>query len=137
MKTLKAFTEATHIPATLVRAVVSQIGGWAEFKERAGDVAKHGADGGFCGFSYYSDTVAFTKRQKAAILELAKQQADDFGSDSVYSMIAGFACLPEFSASDIAEAIRNPRSGDRQQVFNALAWYALEEVARSFDDMAA
>lgn len=135
MKTLKAFAAASHLPEKLVRAVARQIGGWEEFKGRAEDVARHGADGGFGGFCYYSDTVSFAKRNKAEILKMAQAQADDFGSDSAYSMIAGFACLPEYSATDVAVAIHKPRSENARQVYNALAWYALEEVARSYVDL--
>lgn len=132
--TIKTFAAESHIPATLIRAVVRQVGGWASFREMAADVANHGADAGFSGFCYYTDTVAFTKRQKSAVLEMAKEQASDFGSDSVYSMIAGFRCTTAGSAEEVAEAIHNPRSEDRTAVFNALAWYALEEVARSYVD---
>ncbi len=135
MKTVKAFVAQSHIPAALIRAVVRQIGGWAEFKERAQDVANHGADGGFSGFTYYTETVAFAKRQRTNILAMAGDQASDFGSNSVYSLIAGFNCLGEYSATDVAEAIHNPRSTNGQQVLNALAWYALEETARSYTDL--
>lgn len=133
--TVKAFAAESNIPAALIRAVVRQVGGWASFREMAADVANHGADAGFSGFSYYRDTVAFTKRQKATILEMAKEQASDFGSDSVYEMIASFGCLRrDFDATGVAEAIHNPRSEDRTAVFNALAWYALEETARAYTD---
>lgn len=134
--TLKSFIADTNIPAPLVRAVVRQIGGWASFKESASDVANHGADGGFSGFIYYTETVKFAKRQRASILEMAKEQASDFGTE-VYAMIANFGCLGEYSATDVAEAIHNPRSTNGQQVLNALAWYALEETARAYDDLTA
>lgn len=132
MKTFKAFTDKSHIDASLIRAVVRQIGGWEEFRERASDVANYGADGGFCGFVYYSDTVPFFKRNKTAILDLAKNMASDFGQD-VYEMIAGFNCLKTDSGT-VAEAVHNPRTNDPEQVRNALAWFALEEVARSYCD---
>ena len=47
MKTLKEFTEKSHINESLVRAVVRQSGGWEDFKEKALDVANHGAYAGF------------------------------------------------------------------------------------------
>lgn len=134
VKTVKAFAEQSNIPAPLIRAVVRQIGGWSEFKESAADVANHGADGGFGGFIYYSDTMAFTKRQLSNIRTLAKDQASDFGTDSI-SMIAGFNCLNNYDVSDVADALLNPRSDCRKDVYNALAWYALEEVARSYVEL--
>jgi hypothetical protein len=130
MKTIKEFAEKSHIDASLIRAVVSQIGGWQEFKDHADDVTNHGASGGFSGFTYYTDTVSFTKRHKAAIMKMAESMADDLG-ESLYAMIGGFNCL-KISEGEAAEAIHNPRSEERTNVYNALAWFALEEVCRSF-----
>lgn len=132
MKTLKSFIKATNINATLVRAVVRQAGGWETFKETAIDVANHGANHGVSGFIYYNDTVAFTKRQKANIMELAKEQANDFGSDSVYSMIASFNCLNDVEEYEVAQAIHTGKGEMATQIYNALAWYALEEVSRAY-----
>lgn len=134
MKTIKAFTAETDIPADLVRAVIRQHGGWSNFKESASDIADYGAAGGVSGFIYYAETVAFTEKNKADILAMAKAQASDFGADSIYSMIAGFNGL-DLDACQVAEAIHDPESEDKRQVFNVLAWYALEEVARAFSDL--
>lgn len=41
--TLKAFIEASHINATLIRAVVRQAGGWESFVEDAENICNHGA----------------------------------------------------------------------------------------------
>lgn len=133
MKTLKAFAAESHISENLIRAVVRQAGGWESFKEDASFVSIHGAAGGFHGFIYYTDTVAFTKRNKAVILDAAKNLASDIG-ESLYKMIGGFNYL-KISEGEAAEAIHNPRSEDRQSVFNALAWFAIEEVARSYSDL--
>lgn len=131
--TLKAFAEFSHIDAGLIRAVVRQIGGWESFKETAQDVANHGADAGFSGFIYHSETVPFAKRHKKAILEYAKQLAHDISDGNWLDLIAGFNCL-KMQSSEVARAYFDPRSEDRTQVFNALAWFALEEVARSYID---
>lgn len=133
--TLTTFIEKSHISADVIRAVVKQAGGWDSFKEMADDVTNHGADGGFSGFIYYTDTVKFTKRHKAAILEMAKQMADDLG-EPLYKMIGGFNCL-KISEGEAAEAIHNPRSEDQTNVLNALAWFALEEVSRSYSGITA
>jgi len=129
---LNQFIEKSHLDADLIRAVVRQSGGWNSFKEMAEDIANHGVDGGFHGWIYYTDTVAFTQRNKATIMAAAKAMADDLG-ESTYGMIACFNCL-KMQSDEVAEAIHNPRSDDRTQVFNALAWFAAEEVARSFVD---
>lgn len=132
MKTVSEFCEQSGIDAALIRAVVRQVGGWADFKELASDVASHGADAGFSGFINYSDTVAFANRNKKAILDYAAQMADSLG-EPLYKMIGGFNCL-EISEGEAAEAIHNARSEERTNVMNALAWFALEEVCRAYDD---
>lgn len=136
MKTLKAFCDSSNVPAPLIRAVVRQIGGWDEFKDRASDVANHGADGGFSGFIYYADTVPFAKRNKASILEYAESMASDIGADGgALGLIAGFNCLSDITALDVASALYKRNDDNAQQVFNALAWFAVEEVSRSYVDL--
>ena len=130
---LKALIESTNIPASLVRAVVRQRGGWESFKESAPDITRHGIDGGYGGFIYYRDTLPFAKRNKKAILEMASEQANEFGVGLV-EMIQGFGCFRHSKPSqeEIVEALAG--STDQTQVPNALAWYAGEEVARAYCD---
>lgn len=130
--TLKEFISKSHISAELIRAVVRQSGGWDEFQQMAEDVSRHGASGGFSGWTYYRDTESFTKNNKAAILAIAQDMARDLG-EPLYKMIGGFNCL-KISEGEAAEAIHNPRSEERTNVYNALAWFALEEVSRSLVD---
>ena len=129
---ISEFCSKSHISGEIVRAVVRKVGGWEDFCQIADDVSNHGANAGWSGFTYYRDTESFTKLHKHAILDLAKQMSDDLGED-LYTMIGGFNCL-KITASEAAEAIHNPRSEERTNVFNALAWFALEEVARSYAD---
>ena len=138
--TLKAFTENSNINPKLIRAVVNQLGGWETFQEKAPDISNHGAEGGFGGIIYYTETVAFTKRNKKLVIEYAEQLAQDTGD--AFSMIAGFNCLKdlELSPGRIAGLIygREPRDDDGQcdytQLFNVLCWFAAEEVSRSYVD---
>lgn len=133
MTTLKSFIKHSHINPKLIRAVVRQCGGWDSFKEMAVDVANHGADAGWSGFTYYTDTVAFTKRNKADILEMAKEMAESIGEGNMFDLIAGFNCL-KILPEEAAEAIYNSKSDAKDTVYNALAWFALEEVSRSYVD---
>lgn len=133
MKTIKSFTEQSRINEAVIRAVVRKCGGWQSFKEMATDVANHGANGGFSGFIYYSDTVPFATRNKKLIIQMAKDMADDLG-ENVYQMIANFNCLG-LQDWEVAEALYQRTSPERTNVLNALAWFALEEVARSYDDL--
>ena len=139
---LSEFVGKSNISEKLIRSTVRQIGGWTEFQEIASDVANHGANTGWGGFTYYKETYTFTKRNLSEIMEMAKSQAEDLGEADEFKMISGFRCLNgDFTASRIAELIyRRPKTkedqDDQDLVFNALAWYALEEVSREYDDIA-
>jgi hypothetical protein len=126
--------DSTNIPVSLVRAVVRQMGGWESFKQSAPDITRHGISGGFHGFIYYSDTIAFAKRNRKAILEMATWHAEHFG-EGLVEMIKGFGCFRHSkpSESEIVEALAG--RGTDTQVPNALAWYAGEAVARAYCDM--
>lgn len=134
MKTIKEFVEQSNIDASLIRATVRQVGGWEAFKELAQDVTNHGAAGGFVGFTYYTDTVAFSKRSKAAIVDRLSTIADELGENALLCL-AGFNCLKDYTVEEVADGLYNPRSDYRTAVYNALAWFVLEEVARSYCDM--
>jgi len=129
---LANLVESTNIPESLVRAVVRQMGGWESFKESAPDITRHGISGGFHGFIYYTDTCPFAKRNRKAILEMARQQADDFGACLV-KMIKDFRCMKGATETEIVEGLAG--NTDQTQVPNGLAWYAGEEVARAYCDM--
>ena len=134
----KDFIKSANIDPELVGAVIWQFGGWQTFKEKAPDVASHGIDGGFCGFDSYAATVAFAKRNKKLIIENIVQLSDDLG-ESFQKVIADFNCLKKsgITEKDIIAALMFPRSNDDyvlQQVYNALAWYAGETVAREYVD---
>ncbi len=136
--TQKKLIESSNIPASLIRAVVRQIGGWDSFTEKAADITNHGINGGFSGFTYYTETEKFAKANKDAILELASSQAQEVGYDSTFAMIRGFGCFKDDKLSDceIMNALckgRNPNDGPN--ILNGLAWLAGEEVARAYCDL--
>lgn len=132
---LSTFIQNTSIDAKLVRSVVRQLGGYETFSSCAKDVTNYGADGGFIGFTYHADTVEFTKRNLAAILALCRQQAVDYGmSGSIVEFVAGFNCLKGESMHDVERGLYYVNSDMRPMVYNALAWYALEEVCRAYCD---
>lgn len=138
LKTLAEFCEASHLNAKLIKATVKQFGGWESFTESAEDVSNHGIDGGFSGFIYYSETEPFARRNRALIAEMASQQADEFGQ-GVIEMIRGFGCFRNGTKptdEEIGSALYAGKDvKDGMQVLNALAWYAGEEVARSYTDL--
>lgn len=151
MKT-KIKIEETRSPS-LTRAVIRQIGD----RDNLEDVARHGCDGGFVGFTYYTDTVAFFKKNRVAIINLVNQMAEDLGEPPA-EMVAGFNCLggrqlcrTRDEASDWRVLAKNRAvlaeylpsvyrclgggrlTDDDTQVANALAWFAAEEIARELN----
>lgn len=130
MKNQKDVIADSNIPARLVRAVVRQLGG----TDSMGDIARHGIDGGYGGFIYYSDTCAFYKRNRAEILKLAEDLADNMGGDML-TMISNFGCLKDakLKPTEIMDGL-NGRGEMADQIQNAMAWLAAEEVARAFDE---
>lgn len=121
---------------SLTAAVLEQLGGDSdETRNTLREVAEHSADAGWTGFTYYSDTLAFFAANKAAIIARLKEDGVEFGQDPL-AIVAGFGCLKglKLSHTDIAEAIYRPGESEHfQTVRNALAWYALEEIARELN----
>lgn len=131
---MKKFIAQSHLPASLIRAVVRQLGGWESFKESALDITNHGIDSGFHGFIYYSDTVEFFRKNRSTIIELAKSQADDFGV-GLLEMVANFNCLRgDYTIDEIGQTLFGTSRQMDDSIANAMAWYAGEEVARAYVD---
>lgn len=123
----------------LQNAVLSQLG-YDELTEECRatleDITNHGINGGFSGFIYYTDTIAFFKKNRGAIIELVREMAQDFGQDPI-EMVANFNCIrpADFETrEEIARALYGRIKADDTQVPNALAWFAAEEVARELTD---
>lgn len=129
MKTLAQIVKERPDQARLIKAVVSRIG-----KESIMDVINHGIDGGFGGFCCYCDTVRFFRTHRKVILEMAEELADDLGEDML-TTIQNFGCLgKEFSLTEIGQALFTNKGEMVDQVQNAMAWFAAEEVCRMFED---
>jgi|SRR6185436_1995589 len=133
--TLDKLIEQSNIPESLIRAVVRQMGGWESFTQAAPDIFRGGIDGGFHGFIYNADTEPFAKRNRAAIAQMASEQAKEFGF-GVIEMIRGFGCFRHGTKptdEEIGSALYAGRDADDGlPVLNALAWYAGEEVSREY-----
>ena len=129
MKTTKRVIEESAIPPKLVRSVVRQLGG----KEYLEDIAHYGASVGFPGFTWYTDTVAFYKRNRKEILALLKEYSADFGVKSAVEVVCTFKGL-EKEQESICRCLYGRVIEEDSCVANALAWFAAEEVARAFCD---
>lgn len=132
-KTLKNFIEYSSIDAGLIRAVIRQSGGWQSFQESAPDISKHGIAGGFSGWIYYTETCDFYAKNQSTIINLVECQSDEYGYQSAQDMVKGFRSL-DATLSEICYTLHGNKHQHDTQVANALAWFAAEEVARSFVD---
>lgn len=136
---MSEFIESTDVPESIVRAVVRALGGWKEFEATAPAVDGHGADAGFAGFTYYSDTVAFFRKHRAALLEMLKaDEFDTMGANDVAAFVSSFRCMADVSADAIAETLygRWKDSEWSTTVANGIAWYALGAVCREYVNIA-
>ena len=133
--TKKDFLQNTNLPTPLVESVAKQMGSWDSFKESAQDIARHGADAGWNGFIYYDQTVTFAKQNLDSIMQVACDLANELGM-GVTDMVASFGCLrgDGITSNDVAACLVSD-TDNTVRVMNALAWFALEEVARSYDYM--
>jgi len=92
-----------------------------DFRQTMQDVANHGADAGYGGFTYTSDCVAFHDANEADIWQMAADDAEEFGHKSVAEFVGTFG--------------RADMASDPDQFKNLLAWYALETVACHVSDL--
>ena len=133
--TIKAMIDNSNIPASLIRAVVRQFGGFDMFKQYAPDVTNHGINDGFCGFVYYTETCTFYAEHRKDIIQVAEDMSNDiYGNDELIGFVKSFNCL-DADSSEIALTIYGNKSQHDTQVANALAWFAGEEVCRLYCDL--
>jgi hypothetical protein len=131
MKSPQQASTDSGIDVKLIRAVVRQLGDRSYLE----DIVNHGADAGYPGFVYYNETTPFWKRNRKEITALVMSMAQDLGEQPA-EMVAKFNCLKiessDFEAiQDVYSALGNGQPSDDSTVPNALAWFALEEVARA------
>ena len=105
------------------------MGGLETFKQSYKDIARHGADGGFNGFIYYTETTAFFKQNRRSILAHLDAICFDLGEDRI-SVLKSWRCLNHLTSDQIARGLyEGAKSEEVTQVQNALSFFALEEVA--------
>lgn len=96
--------------------------------------ASAGAAAGFIGFTYYDDTVAFWRKNRAKIIALMNEEAEAIGYESAFEMVRGFRSLEEATTDETARALYGRFNEDLTQIYNSFAWHALEAVAYRFGD---
>lgn len=139
---LKACDER-GIPAGVVRRVVRELGGAKEAAGTLHDVTRGSANAGYSGFIYHTETAAFVRAHRSAILKMLGALARDLG-ESIIDIVRGFNCLLdmggpggakfEYSTDEVGRALYGRVCDAEAAIVDALAWYALEEVARAWVD---
>jgi hypothetical protein len=132
MKTKKQVIEDNQDFKALINAVISRIG-----KEAIEDVNRSGADAGWSGFIYYTETHKFAIQYRKQIVTLLKYQAESMGEE-VMTMVKSFGVFrnPGFDSQDETDFYNYMGGGKVEQgtLTNVMAWFALEEVCRMFED---
>lgn len=132
----KEFINQVSCPK-LAKAVISQFGGWEAFTESAEAVYRHGIDGGFGGFVYYSDTVPFAEKHRSLIVNRLEELADDLGLD-VVNMVSNFGPLRGKMDDDDRLDLYRYLSLTKCKggtIPNLMAWFAAEEICREYTDL--
>lgn len=124
--------------AELIRAVVQQLGGMNnDTRQMMEDILRHGIDGGFHGFIYYSDTCKFAQKNQQHIAVLLEESAEQLGED-VVSMVANFGVFRNSPMdNDDREDLYLFLAGqcgrcNGTTIPNVMAWFSCEEVCRMF-----
>lgn len=103
------------------------------------EVAEHGADTGLLGFTSYTDTLAFARKNKRAIMTALIDDVDEFGMSGCAAMMVTWKCLAGMTRKEIGHALHLFMLGDTNDdvvtVANALAWYALERAANEVESL--
>lgn len=131
MKTLKTVKQEGPEYKKLIQAVINQLGGM----DYIGQIRS--AEDGYPGFTYYADTHKFAMKNRAQIVQLLQDTADQLGEE-VVSMVKNFGVFRNNPADndDLQDLYRFLGGGRPKQgiITNIMAWFALEEVNRMFED---
>ena len=122
---------------TLARGVLRALSCYRgnELLDALRDVSTHGADSGWSGFTYYSETVAFWKNHRKGIVARLFDDAEEMGEAGPSFLVKSFVCLnDEYTTDECAKALYGRYDEKLDMIYNALAWYALEDVARFVSD---
>lgn len=137
--TIKDFKEfCGETLSKLVTPVKNQLS--AETKEEFFQVLEDvsrcscGAAGGFTGFIYYSETSDFWRKNRKKIMDYASEVAEGLGENTL-SMVRQFNSLKgSFTEDEIGRALYGIFDASLYQIYNSMAWFALEEIAYKFSD---
>ena len=85
------------------------------------DLARHGADAGWSGITYYTETAELYDRYSEDLWDMLSEDAEAFGSDHPLELVASFGGARQVATD--------------AQFKNLLVWYGAERVARELSDL--
>ena len=131
MKKLSEVLKEHNDSKQMINAIIRHLGD-TEYIE---DIINNGADSGFSGFIYTEDCVKFWRKYKKDILKLLENISDDFGQPAV-TIVKDFEYIrnSNYTENEIAKALYGKYNQEYDYIYNTMAWFALEEVARWFED---
>lgn len=145
MKTRKQAANDSSIPLKLINGVCNTLNcdDKDELESTLKDIMNYGAGSGFHGFIYYRETHAFTTKYRKEIAETLHNLASEIGVSDI-ECIKGFNCLNDIkndpgidrciAVALYAGTFRKDDLDLMDLIYNALSWFALEEVARAMVD---
>jgi 1-aminocyclopropane-1-carboxylate deaminase/D-cysteine desulfhydrase-like pyridoxal-dependent ACC family enzyme len=131
MKKLSEVLKEHNDSKQMINAIIHYLGG----TESIEDIINNGADSGFSGFIYTKDCVKFWKKYKKDILKLLESVSDNLGQSAV-TTVKDFEYIKNsnYTENEIAKALYGKYNQEYDYIYNTMAWFALEEVARWFED---
>lgn len=148
MKPLKTVLQENSHQKQLIKAVINQLGGTelertstnGKTQERLfyelqiENTLHRGANCEIYGFILYLDTVNFWRKNRAAITAMLEELADSLDED-VVSMVSSFNNIKgHYTTTEIGKAIFGRYNDEFTGIYDTFAKFALEEVARMFED---
>jgi len=129
-KTINNIIEALGYPLT---------GSGDTFKELSAELvncAEHGANIGISGFIYYSETIPFFQKNRAAIATHLELTAAEMGTDLI-SMVQEFGAFRNSgkpTPTEIGKALwdKSKTYPELTDLYNVFSWYILEELANTW-----
>jgi len=145
IKNLRSYiSRNSNLPEKTVNNVIEALGypltgSGDTFKELSLELvncAEHGANIGISGFIYYSETLPFFQKNRAAIVTHMELTAAELGTDLI-SMVQNFGVFHNSekpTPAEIGKALwdKSKTYPELTALYNVFAWYALEEVSRAW-----
>jgi hypothetical protein len=108
-------------------------GGLKSLSSTLEDCAKYEADDSFPGFTYYSDTPSFFRRNRQDIVKNLELMAEELGEDSI-SMVQHFGVFRYGTPPTPANVGRalwgaDQLNDDLTSLYNVFGWFCLEEIS--------